>query len=326
MTRISIEEPADVSTEEAPQQMRNSSAEPGSYVKICSSGSQRAPEVTALPLRPSVEGGATQVDTSAHVLESSVNLAVMNRDSPQPQSPTTEALDTRNNQGAIYRPKHHVNSPTMNLDSATPVQHEDKQQDQNTSTEPSNTEITPSASKGHERNGDDHIPVAKGVTQSEHGSNHRTQIAPLSAPAPAPAVVPALAPAAAHVTPITQAVAAEATHNALGGPRQQDDSLMARSRLFNDSMTDPMEWIESSMMEDNPIDVDMIENNTITDDVTAEITRPQDTGYFLGRRNQRSALALDHTPLGNPHVNEQALCSSKYIESMNALYRDGIID
>ncbi|KAG6989902.1 hypothetical protein G7Y79_00061g092890 [Physcia stellaris] len=272
-TRISIKEPADVSTEDPPQQMRNSSAEPSFYVRICSSGSQRAPEVTAsLPLRPSVEGGATQVDTSAHVPESSVNTAVMNRDSPQPQTPITEAPDTRANQDTIYRPKHHVNSPTMNLDSAAPVQDEDKQQEQNTSTEPSNTEITLSASKGHERNGDDQTPVAKGVTQSENGSN---QIAPLSAPAPAPALGPALAPAAALLTPITQVAAIEATDNASGGPRQQDDSLMARSRLFNDSMTDPMDWIESSMMEDNPADVDMVENNMVIDDGNVETTRPQ---------------------------------------------------
>ena len=182
----------------------------------------------------------------------------------------------------------------MNLDSAAPVQDEDEQQEQNTSTEPSNTEITLSASKGHERNGDDQTSVAKGVTQSENGSNHRAQIAPLSAPAPA--LGPALAPAAALLTPITQVAAIEATDNASGGPRQQDDNLMARSRLFNDSMTDPMDWIEPSMMEDDPTDVDMVENNMVIDDGNVETTRPQHE------------------------------CSSKYIDSIIALYRNRLVD
>ena len=253
------------------------------------------------------------------MLESSVGVPATSRGSQHPQNPATDASDTPKTQGALYGPEHHVNNPTMDLDGDAPVQEEDEQQDQTSSTEASDTEVTRSPSNGHEQDGGSPTAVAGG-TPSQDESNQQTQIAPV----PAPAIVQTLIPSAPFIEPPEQVSAVIAAQNALNGPQQQDDNLMARSRLFNDSITDPMEWIESSMMEDNTTDVDLVVGNMVTDDGTVEISRPQTTGYSQGQRVQGSALVSDHTPLVNPY--EQALLSGKYIESMIALYRESIAD
>lgn len=293
-TRISTEMAAESSIEVADQQVNNNLAGGlGSDINA-DSGSQQAPEVVPVLSRPSVEERPFQVDNSVPMLESSDGKSVIGGDDRQSQNTTTGASDTRYTQGALDGHKQHGHSPTMNIDGATRVQDEDNQQDQNTSTKVSSTEITRGASNGHEQNSNSQVVVTDCVTPSQDGSPQQTQFAPVPVPAPAP--VPSLA----------QMPAAVAAQNASIGLQQHDDSLMARSRLFNGSMTDPMEWIESSMMDDDTIGDYMTDSNPIIDDAVLEIARPQVTGSLLGQRSQEPALAADYPQLINPYVNIMA--------------------